>query len=178
MQNRLFQYATKGAPGAYGGVNPTKAPAYGKNPNIDYSSPNAGNNWWGHGSHDAWMSEHVKTLPSGARAPGGCSGGCGGGGGAGNPQMAALQKQLDAQLATLQSGELAFQKYLDQAEKDRAVTIQAQKKIDDEMKKQQDEAEAVTKERKTRMERGKRDLIRYVDEEDEASNMLALGGQL
>ena len=112
------------------------------------------------------------------KKPGGCKGGCSKGDKAHQAAMDALQAQLDKQLAVLQSGELAFQKYLEQAELDRQKTLDAQKILDDELKKRQEEQDAIEQERKDRYSRGKRDLLRYVAQEDEDSDMLALGGQL
>jgi len=112
------------------------------------------------------------------KKPGGCKGGCNAGDKAHQAAMDALQAQLDKQLAVLQSGELAFQKYLEQAELDRQKTLDAQKILDDELKKRQEEQDAIEQERKDRYSRGKRDLLRYVAQEDEDSDMLALGGQL
>ena len=154
------------------------AGAHGQPQKVDHSKPNAGNNFWGHGSHANWFKAHqaANGVKPGPTPAGGCKGGCGGG--TSNPMMTALQAQLDAQLASLESGELAFQKYLDQAEKDRAVTMAAQKKIDDGLAARQAEEDAITQERKDRAIRGRRDLIRYIDDEEEDSTMLALGGQL
>ena len=95
-----------------------------------------------------------------------------------NRQLDMLQKQLDMQLATLQQGEYQFQKYLEQQEADRKTSNEAQARIDAELERQQAEQDALQQERDTRAKRGKRDLIRFVNEDEDEGGMLALGGQL
>ncbi len=178
------------------------------------------NNWYGHGSYDAWYAAHLLTLAPTTRAvrPGtvpktivsvpstaaskaagvayqgsgdmsripqqpmtmpttsGCSSGCSGSDS--SAQIALLQKQLDAQLANLQQGELAFQTYLDQVEADKQASLAAQKIIDDEIAAQEAAEKVIEDERKVRYDRGKRDVMRYNPVQDSQSDMLRLGGQL